>query len=93
MPHTHDFIQTGQIDQNLVLPENGEALEIVTEAAKLDNINGRSALPYRVSDLTKPFEEAARGAGVYYQFKKAGYRNEELNLERICIKYTLRMIR
>ncbi len=38
--HTHDFVKTGQIDSKFgVALENGEAIEIIREAKKFDNIN------------------------------------------------------
>ncbi len=37
--HTHDFIRTGQIDSKFgVALENGEAMDIITHAAKLSNV-------------------------------------------------------
>ena len=37
--HTHDFIQTGQIDSKFgVALETGEAMDIVAQAAKLENV-------------------------------------------------------
>jgi diaminopimelate decarboxylase len=92
--HTHDFIQTGQIDSKFgVALENGEALEIVTEAAKLDNINVAGVhchIGSQIFDI-KPFEEAAR---VMLEFiaqlkEKLGIEIEELNLGGgFGIKYT-----
>lgn len=37
--HTHDFVQTGQIDSKFgVALENGEAYEIISEASKMSNV-------------------------------------------------------
>jgi diaminopimelate decarboxylase len=37
--HTHDFVQTGQIDSKFgVALENGEAFEIISEASKMNNV-------------------------------------------------------
>ncbi len=37
--HTHDFVQTGQIDSKFgVALENGEAFEIISEASKMSNV-------------------------------------------------------
>ncbi len=92
--HTHDFIQTGQIDSKFgVALENGEALEIVTEAVKLSNINVAGLhchIGSQIFDI-KPFEEAAR---VMLEFiaqikEKPGVEIEELNLGGgYGIKYT-----
>jgi len=92
--HTHDFIQTGQIDSKFgVALENGEALEIVTEAVKLSNINVAGLhchIGSQIFDI-KPFEEAAR---VMLEFiaqikEKLGVEIEELNLGGgYGIKYT-----
>jgi len=92
--HTHDFIQTGQIDSKFgVALENGEALEIVTEAVKLSNINVAGLhchIGSQIFDI-KPFEEAAK---VMLEFiaqikEKLGVEIEELNLGGgYGIKYT-----
>lgn len=92
--HTHDFIQTGQIDSKFgVALENGEALEIVSEAVKLGNINVAGLhchIGSQIFDI-KPFEEAAR---VMLEFiaqikEQLGVEIEELNLGGgYGIKYT-----
>lgn len=83
--HTHDFIQTGQIDSKFgVALENGEALEIVSMASKLDNIKVVGVHCHIGSQIFElaPFELAAR---VMLNFiaevkEKLGVEIEELNL-------------
>lgn len=92
--HTHDFIRTGQIDSKFgVALENGEALEIVSDAAKLSNIKVAGLhchIGSQIFDLN-PFEEAAK---VMLEFiaeikEKLGIEIEELNLGGgFGIKYT-----
>ncbi len=60
--HTHDFIMTGQIDSKFgVALETGEAMEIIKEAASLENINVVGVhchIGSQIFDLD-PFEKAA----------------------------------
>ncbi len=51
--HTHDFIQTGQIDSKFgVALETGEAMDIVAQAAKLEKCrSGWCPLSHRVADF------------------------------------------
>jgi diaminopimelate decarboxylase len=83
--HTHDFIQTGQIDSKFgVALETGEALEIISTASKLGNVRAvgiHCHIGSQIFDL-KPFELAAR---VMLDFivevkDKLGLELEELNL-------------
>lgn len=61
--HTHDFIQTGQIDSKFgVALENGEALEIVKDALTLENVKVVGVhchIGSQIFDLA-PFELAAK---------------------------------
>lgn len=61
--HTHDFIQTGQIDSKFgVALENGEAMEIITHASQLKNVvvvGVHCHIGSQIFDLA-PFEEAAK---------------------------------
>jgi diaminopimelate decarboxylase len=61
--HTHDFVQTGQIDSKFgVALENGEALEIVKQALTLENVNVAGVhchIGSQIFDLA-PFELAAK---------------------------------
>ncbi len=83
--HTHDFVQTGQIDSKFgVALENGEALDIVSMACELSNIRVVGVhchIGSQIFDL-EPFELAAR---VMLQFialvkERLGLEIEELNL-------------
>lgn len=83
--HTHDFVRTGQIDSKFgVALENGEALEIVSEAAGLPNvkvIGVHCHIGSQIFDLA-PFELAAT---VMLEFmaqvkRELGIEIEELNL-------------
>jgi diaminopimelate decarboxylase len=83
--HTHDFVQTGQIDSKFgVALENGEALEIISIASKLSNVKVvglHCHIGSQIFDLV-PFELAAR---VMLNFiaeikEKLGIEIEELNL-------------
>jgi diaminopimelate decarboxylase len=83
--HTHDFVQTGQIDSKFgVALENGEALEIISAASKLSNVKVVGVhchIGSQIFDLA-PFELAAR---VMLNFiaevkEKLGIEIEELNL-------------
>lgn len=83
--HTHDFVQTGQIDSKFgVALENGEALDIVDFASKLPNVKVAGVhchIGSQIFDLA-PFELAAQ---VMLNFiaeikGKLGIEIEELNL-------------
>ncbi|RJR10467.1 diaminopimelate decarboxylase [Candidatus Parcubacteria bacterium] len=83
--HTHDFVQTGQIDSKFgVALENGEALEIVSMASRLKNVKVvgiHCHIGSQIFDLA-PFELAAR---VMLSFiaevkEQLGIEIEELNL-------------
>lgn len=83
--HTHDFIQTGQIDSKFgVALETGEAMDIITQASKLKNVEVVGVhchIGSQIFDL-EPFELAAR---VMMNFvgdvkDKLGLRLTELNL-------------
>ncbi len=83
--HTHDFVQTGQIDSKFgVALENGEALDIVREAISLENVKVEGVhchIGSQIFDLA-PFELAAT---VMLNFiaevkEKLGLEIEELNL-------------
>ncbi|MCX7843189.1 MAG: diaminopimelate decarboxylase [Clostridia bacterium] len=83
--HTHDFIQTGQIDSKFgVALENGEAFEIVKYAASLKNvkvIGVHCHIGSQIFDLA-PFELAAK---VMIEFisklkNELGIEIDELNL-------------
>ncbi len=92
--HTHDFIQTGQIDSKFgVALENGEAHEIIEYASKLHNVKVVGVhchIGSQIFDLD-PFELAAK---VMLNFiadvkEKYGVEIEELNLGGgFGIKYT-----
>lgn len=92
--HTHDFVQTGQIDSKFgVALENGEALSIISEAANMSNIKVKGIhchIGSQIFDLA-PFELAAK---VMLNFiatikDKLGVEIEELNLGGgYGIKYT-----
>lgn len=61
--HTHDFVQTGQIDSKFgVALENGEAMEIIAEAVKLSNVKVVGLHCHIGSQILElnPFEQAAR---------------------------------
>lgn len=83
--HTHDFVQTGQIDSKFgVALENGEALEIVSLASKLENVKVVGVhchIGSQIFDLG-PFELAAKVMiGFILEIKqKLGIEIEELNL-------------
>lgn len=83
--HTHDFVQTGQIDSKFgVALENGEALDIIKTASKLDNVRVAGVhchIGSQIFDLA-PFELAARVMlGFIHEVKeKVGIEIEELNL-------------
>ncbi|MCX8130195.1 MAG: diaminopimelate decarboxylase [Clostridia bacterium] len=83
--HTHDFVQTGQIDSKFgVALENGEALEIVSMASEMANVKVAGVhchIGSQIFDLA-PFELAAK---VMLNFiaevkEKVGLEIEELNL-------------
>lgn len=83
--HTHDFVQTGQIDSKFgVALENGEALEIIGIASKLRNVQVVGVhchIGSQIFDLA-PFELAAK---ILLNFiaeikDKLGIEIEELNL-------------
>ncbi|HEX9059802.1 MAG TPA: diaminopimelate decarboxylase [Clostridia bacterium] len=83
--HTHDFVQTGQIDSKFgVALENGEAFEIVKYASSLSNIKVVGVhchIGSQIFDLA-PFELAAK---VMLEFiatikNELGIEIEELNL-------------
>ncbi|MDP4179675.1 MAG: diaminopimelate decarboxylase [Bacillota bacterium] len=83
--HTHDFVQTGQIDSKFgVALENGEALEIIKYASKLKNVSVVGVhchIGSQIFDLG-PFELAAK---VMLEFisrikEETGIEIEELNL-------------
>jgi diaminopimelate decarboxylase len=83
--HTHDFVQTGQIDSKFgVALENGEAMEIISEASGMKGIKVAGVhchIGSQIFDLA-PFELAAR---VMLEFiaevkVKLGIEIEELNL-------------
>ncbi len=61
--HTHDFIQTGQIDSKFgVALETGEAMDIITQASKLKNVEVvgiHCHIGSQIFDL-EPFEAAAK---------------------------------
>lgn len=92
--HTHDFVQTGQIDSKFgVALENGEAIDIVRQAAKLENvkiIGIHCHIGSQIFDL-EPFETAAR---IMLEFisqvkDEIGVEIDELNLGGgYGIKYT-----
>jgi diaminopimelate decarboxylase len=83
--HTHDFVQTGQIDSKFgVALENGEALEIIKIASKLGNVKVAGVhchIGSQIFDLA-PFELAAKVMlGFIHEVKeKVGIEIEELNL-------------
>lgn len=61
--HTHDFIQTGQIDSKFgVALENGEVMQIVSEASKLDGVRVVGLHCHIGSQIfeTEPFGLAAK---------------------------------
>lgn len=83
--HTHDFVRTGQIDSKFgVALENGEALEIIQIASKLDSVKVAGVhchIGSQIFDLA-PFELAA---SIMLNFlsevkDKVGIEIEELNL-------------
>ncbi|MCX7746627.1 MAG: diaminopimelate decarboxylase [Clostridia bacterium] len=83
--HTHDFVQTGQIDSKFgVALENGEAFDIYETASKLSNVKVVGVhchIGSQIFDLA-PFELAAK---VMISFiaevkEKLGIEIEELNL-------------
>lgn len=83
--HTHDFVRTGQIDSKFgVALENGEALDIMSEASKMSHVKAvgiHCHIGSQIFDLD-PFELAAR---VMLNFiaeikEKLGIEIEELNL-------------
>lgn len=83
--HTHDFIQTGQIDSKFgVALETGEAMDIVSQASKLANVEVVGVHCHIGSQIFElaPFELAAK---VMTNFiadvkDKLGIRMSELNL-------------
>jgi len=83
--HTHDFIQTGQIDSKFgVALENGEAFEIIEQAAKMSNVKVvglHCHIGSQIFDLA-PFELAAEVMMNFIaQLKnKLGLEIDELNL-------------
>jgi diaminopimelate decarboxylase len=93
--HTHDFVQTGQIDSKFgVALENGEAIEIIGEAAKMKNVKVAGVhchIGSQIFDLD-PFKLAAK---VMLEFiakikNEVGMEIEELNLGGgFGIKYTM----
>lgn len=92
--HTHDFIQTGQIDSKFgVALENGEAFEIIEEASKMSNIKVVGVhchIGSQIFDL-EPFMLAAKVMLTFMAEinEKLGVEIEELNLGGgFGIKYT-----
>lgn len=93
--HTHDFVQTGQIDSKFgVALENGEAFEIISEASKMSNVKVvgiHCHIGSQIFDL-EPFKLAAK---VMLDFiinlkNKLNIVIEELNLGGgFGIKYTI----
>jgi len=92
--HTHDFVQTGQIDSKFgVALENGEALEIIKEASTMSNVRVVGLHCHIGSQIfeLQPFELAAE---VMLNFiaeikEKLGIEIEELNLGGgYGVKYT-----
>lgn len=83
--HTHDFVQTGQIDSKFgVALENGEALEIIKVASQLKAIKVAGVhchIGSQIFDLA-PFELAAKVMlGFIAEVKeKVGIEIDELNL-------------
>jgi diaminopimelate decarboxylase len=83
--HTHDFVQTGQIDSKFgVALENGEALEIVSMAAGMSNVKVTGVhchIGSQIFDLA-PFELAATVMLTFIAEvkEKLGLEIEELNL-------------
>ena len=83
--HTHDFVQTGQIDSKFgVALENGEAFDIIREASSLSNVKVAGIHCHIGSQIFElgPFELAAT---VMLNFigeikEKLGIEIEELNL-------------
>jgi len=92
--HTHDFVQTGQIDSKFgVAIENGEAMEIISEAVKLSNVKVVGVHCHIGSQIFElsPFEEAAKVMLTFISKIKEelGVEIEELNLGGgFGIKYT-----
>ena len=92
--HTHDFVQTGQIDSKFgVALENGEAYEIISEASKMSNVKVVGVhchIGSQIFDL-EPFKLAAK---VMLEFiaklkNEMDIEIEELNLGGgFGIKYT-----
>lgn len=92
--HTHDFVQTGQIDSKFgVALENGEAYEIISEASKMSNVKVVGVhchIGSQIFDL-EPFKLAAK---VMLEFiaklkNEMNIEIEELNLGGgFGIKYT-----
>ncbi|HPU41206.1 MAG TPA: diaminopimelate decarboxylase [Acetivibrio clariflavus] len=93
--HTHDFVQTGQIDSKFgVALENGEAYEIISEASKMSNVKVVGVhchIGSQIFDL-EPFKLAAK---VMLEFiakvkNEMNIEIEELNLGGgFGIKYTM----
>lgn len=93
--HTHDFVQTGQIDSKFgVALENGEAFDIIREASQLSNVKVEGVhchIGSQIFDL-EPFQLAAK---VMLEFiakvkNELGLEIEELNLGGgFGIKYTM----
>ncbi|AEV68128.1 diaminopimelate decarboxylase [Acetivibrio clariflavus] len=93
--HTHDFVQTGQIDSKFgVALENGEAYEIISEASKMSNVKVVGVhchIGSQIFDL-EPFKLAAK---VMLEFiakvkNEINIEIEELNLGGgFGIKYTM----
>ncbi len=83
--HTHDFVQTGQIDSKFgVALENGEALEIISAASKMSNISIEGIhchIGSQIFDLA-PFELAAEVMMGFIALlkEKIGVEIKELNL-------------
>lgn len=83
--HTHDFVQTGQIDSKFgVALENGEALDIVETASKMENVKVVGVhchIGSQIFDLA-PFELAASVMLTFVAELKDrfGIEIEELNL-------------
>lgn len=94
--HTHDFVQTGQIDSKFgVALENGEAFEIISEASKMSNVKVVGVhchIGSQIFDL-EPFKLAARVMLEFIAKIKSdiGLTIEELNLGGgFGIKYTMK---
>ncbi len=83
--HTHEYIQTGQIDSKFgLVVSNGQAIEGVKKALELKNINLKGLHCHIGSQIFEP-ESYQHTAEVMMEFfgkvyEETGYRLEELNL-------------